>query len=130
MSAMPERAGPSVLPLPLPRGRPFVVSDLEAMPDDGHRYELIDGTLIVSGAPFSVADLEAVPPDEGHRYELIDGALIVSPAPTWLHQRVVFAWHVCWKTHSRATTSRSATSVGTRRSTRGCRTPSTRRRGS
>ncbi len=35
----------------LPWGRPLTVEDLEAMPDDGHRYELIDGTLIVSPAP-------------------------------------------------------------------------------
>ncbi|MCX6400815.1 MAG: Uma2 family endonuclease [Propionibacteriales bacterium] len=34
----------------LPR-RPLTVDDLDAMPDDGHRYELIDGTLIVSPAP-------------------------------------------------------------------------------
>ncbi|MFL6121046.1 Uma2 family endonuclease [Actinophytocola sp.] len=32
-------------------GRPFTVDDLEGMPDDGNRYELIDGTLIVSPAP-------------------------------------------------------------------------------
>src|SRR6266700_7171198 len=32
-------------------GRPFTVGDLERMPDDGHRYELLDGTLIVSPAP-------------------------------------------------------------------------------
>jgi Uma2 family endonuclease len=32
-------------------GEPFTVEDLERMPDDGHRYELIDGTLIVSPAP-------------------------------------------------------------------------------
>jgi Uma2 family endonuclease len=31
--------------------RPFTVDDLEAMPDDGHRYELLDGVLIVSPAP-------------------------------------------------------------------------------
>ncbi|MGQ0574743.1 MAG: Uma2 family endonuclease [Pseudonocardia sp.] len=35
----------------IPTGRPFTVADLEAMPDDGNRYELIDGTLIVSPAP-------------------------------------------------------------------------------
>lgn len=35
----------------LPRGRPLTRVDLEAMPDDGHRYELIDGALIVTPAP-------------------------------------------------------------------------------
>jgi len=35
----------------LAHGRPFTVDDLEAMPDDGNRYELIDGTLFVSPAP-------------------------------------------------------------------------------
>jgi len=27
----------------LPRGREFTRADLDAMPDDGRRYELIDG---------------------------------------------------------------------------------------
>lgn len=31
--------------------RPFTVDDLETMPDDGRRYELIDGELLVSPAP-------------------------------------------------------------------------------
>jgi Uma2 family endonuclease len=35
----------------LPEFRPMVVDDLDDMPDDGHRYELIDGVLIVSPAP-------------------------------------------------------------------------------
>jgi Uma2 family endonuclease len=38
--------------------------------------------------PYTVADLEALP-DDGHRYELIDGALVVSPGPSWPHQSVV-----------------------------------------
>jgi Uma2 family endonuclease len=38
-------------PVQLAHGRPFTVDDLEAMPDDGNRYELIDGMLIVSPAP-------------------------------------------------------------------------------
>ena len=38
-------------PVQIAHGRPFTVDDLEAMPDDGNRYELIDGTLIVSPAP-------------------------------------------------------------------------------
>ena len=35
----------------LPHGRPFSRTDLDGMPDDGNRYELIDGTLIVTPAP-------------------------------------------------------------------------------
>jgi Uma2 family endonuclease len=35
----------------IPRGRPFTVDDLEGMPDDGNRYELIDGMLHVSPCP-------------------------------------------------------------------------------
>ena len=32
-------------------GERFTIADLDRMPDDGHRYELLDGTLIVSPAP-------------------------------------------------------------------------------
>jgi Uma2 family endonuclease len=32
-------------------GRLFTVDDLERMPDDGRRYELVDGVLMVSPAP-------------------------------------------------------------------------------
>lgn len=32
-------------------GEGFTIDDLDRMPDDGHRYELLDGTLIVSPAP-------------------------------------------------------------------------------
>jgi Uma2 family endonuclease len=35
----------------LPRGRALTRSDLATMPDDGHRYELVDGTLLVTPAP-------------------------------------------------------------------------------
>ena len=35
----------------LPFSRPLTRADLEDLPDDGHRYELIDGTLIVSPGP-------------------------------------------------------------------------------
>ncbi len=40
---------------------------------------------VTTGRPFTVRDLEAMP-DDGHRYELIDGVLIVTPAPGWHHQ--------------------------------------------
>lgn len=36
---------------PLPRGTSFTRADLEAMPDDGRRHELIDGILVVTPAP-------------------------------------------------------------------------------
>jgi Uma2 family endonuclease len=39
------------------------------------------------GEPFTVGDLDRMP-DDGHRYELLDGMLIVSPAPGLPHQRV------------------------------------------
>ena len=37
--------------LPADPFQPFTVSDLEGMPDDGRRYELVDGVLLVSPAP-------------------------------------------------------------------------------
>lgn len=44
MTAMTE-------PIGLAEGRPFTVHDLEGMPDDGRRYEIIDGMLLVTPAP-------------------------------------------------------------------------------
>lgn len=43
MTAMTE-------PIGLAEGRPFTVHDLEVMPDDGRRYEIIDGMLLVTPA--------------------------------------------------------------------------------
>lgn len=45
-------------------------------------------TVLPQSRPLTADDLAAVP-DDGHRYELIDGTLIVTPAPSWRHQRVV-----------------------------------------
>ncbi|MCA1721818.1 MAG: Uma2 family endonuclease [Actinobacteria bacterium] len=42
MSAVPVLTKPPV---------PFTLADLEAMPDDGYRYELLDGMLLVSASP-------------------------------------------------------------------------------
>ncbi|HWL36880.1 MAG TPA: Uma2 family endonuclease [Frankiaceae bacterium] len=44
--------------------------------------------LPLRGGPFTRADLESMP-DDGRRYELIDGCLLVTPAPRWMHQRGV-----------------------------------------
>jgi Uma2 family endonuclease len=45
-------------------------------------------TTLPWGRELTVDDLDAIP-DDGHRYELIDGALIVTPAPAKHHQRVL-----------------------------------------
>jgi len=42
-------------------------------------------TFLPHGRPFTRADRDALP-DDGNRYELIDGTLIVTPAPSWRHQ--------------------------------------------
>lgn len=84
MSAMTAEAGS----VRLAHGRPFTVDDLETMPDDGNRYELIDGMLVVSPAPgrrhqkmayrlFSV--LEAECPDE---LDVIGAPFAVRPSQT------------------------------------------------
>lgn len=41
----------TVLVMALPWGVPLTVEDLRGMPDDGHRYELVDGVLLVTPAP-------------------------------------------------------------------------------
>jgi Uma2 family endonuclease len=40
-----------------------------------------------AGHPFTVAELDRMP-DDGRRYELLDGTLVVSPRPTTIHQFV------------------------------------------
>jgi Uma2 family endonuclease len=46
-----SRKGTMMTVTTLPRSRPLTWRDLEAMPDDGHRYELVDGALVVTPAP-------------------------------------------------------------------------------
>ncbi len=38
---------------------------------------------------WTVDDLQELP-DDGNRYEVIDGELLVTPAPSWIHQDAVF----------------------------------------
>lgn len=45
-------------------------------------------TTLPHGRPLTRADLAGLP-DDGHRYELVDGVLVVSPSPRPRHQRVV-----------------------------------------
>lgn len=44
----------------------------------------------VASNPFTVTDLEGMP-DDGRRYELVDGQLLVSPAPGLRHQAMALA---------------------------------------
>lgn len=41
-------------------GRPFTVAELDRMPDDGRRYELLEGTLVVSPRPTTVHQFVAM----------------------------------------------------------------------
>lgn len=52
-------ADPGVLQLPNPQGRPWTWADLQEIPDDTHRYEIIDGSLYVSPSPSRVHQLAA-----------------------------------------------------------------------
>jgi Uma2 family endonuclease len=54
---------------PVANGGPFTRADLDRLPDDGRRYEIIDGVLIVSAAP-SRRHQRAV----GRLYRLLDDA--------------------------------------------------------
>jgi Uma2 family endonuclease len=51
--------------------------------------------------PLTHHDLEETPED-GNRYEVIDGALFVSPFPTYPHQRAQSVLHVALANHARA----------------------------
>jgi hypothetical protein len=44
--------------------------------------------VLAADRPLTVADLDRTP-DDGCRYELDDGVLVVSPAPMPIHQRVL-----------------------------------------
>ncbi len=61
-------------------GRPFTVAELDRMPDDGRRYELLDGTLVVSPRPTTIHQVVA-----GRLYGVLSGAcpedLCVVPEP-------------------------------------------------
>lgn len=50
---------------------------------------MVGMTAILGGRDWSRADRDALPED-GHRYEVVDGALVVTPAPSPAHQIALF----------------------------------------
>ncbi len=57
-----------------------------------------------SGALLTYEDLQDLP-DDGRRYELLDGTLVVTPAPGGRHQLVVGAlYRLLWATRAQGTT--------------------------
>ena len=57
------------------------------MPMGAMRLETVRQEASDTG-PFTYADLLTTPED-GRRYEVLEGDLVVSPAPKWSHQRIV-----------------------------------------
>lgn len=58
------------MPAALPRL--WTRAEFDALPEDGRRYELIDGVLFVNGVEVPGHDLAALPPE-------------MTPAPSWRH---------------------------------------------
>jgi Uma2 family endonuclease len=83
----------------LPTHRAFTIADLANFPDDGKRYEIIDGELYVSTAPHSdhqaaIGEIEAAlrswDPDKAHGWTLAGAGIVfaldtgVIPDLLWL----------------------------------------------
>lgn len=64
------------------------VADLLAYPAEA-AVQIVEGTIYLSrDGGFDVADVDALP-DDGRRHELVDGIIVLSPAPRRVHQRGV-----------------------------------------
>lgn len=66
----------------------WTAEEVRALPEDGRRYELIDGILIVNGVELPSGDLADATPE-------------VTPSPSWRHQDVVGALHVVLRAYVR-----------------------------
>jgi hypothetical protein len=58
------------------RGQPFTVSDLDRLPDDGRRYELLDGVLVVRPRPTTVHQFAATQPKRPFRVAVVPATLL------------------------------------------------------
>ena len=60
----------------------WTIDEVRALPDDGRRFELIDGTLIVNGVVAPDGDLASLDP-------------AMTPSPSWTHQMAVpLMWQI------------------------------------
>ncbi len=66
----------------------WTAEEVRALPEDGRRYELIDGILIVNGVEIPSGDLA-------------DATRDVTPSPTWGHQDVAGALYVVLRPYVR-----------------------------
>ncbi len=73
------------LPLASDPAQPFTFDDLDALPDDGRRWELIAGSLVVSPAPFGAHQLAA---------RRVTDALVAAEAPGTLVLPAPYDWRV------------------------------------
>jgi len=62
--------------MPAASPRLWTRAEFDALPEDGRRYELIDGQLYVNGVEVPANDLAALPPE-------------MTPAPSWRHATAV-----------------------------------------
>lgn len=62
--------------MPAASPRLWTREEFDALPEDGRRYELIDGVLFVNGVELPGHDPAALPPE-------------MTPAPSWRHQTAV-----------------------------------------
>ena len=63
-------------------GGPFTVAELDRMPDDGRRYELLDGVLVVSPRPTTVRQFVMM-----RLANLLDDACETAATKSWRRQR-------------------------------------------
>ena len=52
--------------------------------------------MLVALRPYTYADLANMP-DDGNRYEILGGELLVAPAPSRAHQDILGALHVLFR---------------------------------
>jgi len=93
---------------PLYHGHTVTVDEYNALPNDGHDYEVIDGVMMLmpDRVPESfepnlayrvpqyqgmraTADEFLALPNDGFKYELVNGVVFMSPSPSAWHQAVV-----------------------------------------